>query len=138
MATSEQVGYYPCDGASVLVSPDGKTVLLELTLNSGQQKLCFGMDAKTVKKVTQDLARAASAKLGDTTVVGGTGFVGMTPVLKASASATDEVGKVALCLIDQQNLAHYFLLQTQASTDLRTRLKAAEKVADKGVRLPRA
>ena len=136
--TREELSFHPAKSVAPLIGgADGKTVVLQCTLESGVT-INIAFDADHANQLTQNLATLLSSSLNSQTSIGGAGFVRMTEISQANANATDSPGRVALGLIDTVGLAHYFSFPVETSGALRSALRTAESAARAGVRLPRA
>lgn len=128
----EELSFHESTSAAALITPDGKTVVIEHSLSSGKT-LRFGLTVDAASELLHRLSTMLSASMGDA------GFVRMTKVSGAHANATEEPGAVALCLVeDGPKVSHYFLMQAATSASLRKELRSAEANAVSAVRLPRA
>jgi hypothetical protein len=133
----EELAYVSATSVTPLISPDGKTVVLKYAMDAGQG-VNIALDAEQSNELLRNLVQILSASLNNQTAIGGAGFVRMTPTNRAQARATDEPGQIALCLIDEAGVAHYYSFPSDTSAELRRELRSAENKARAGVRVPRA
>ncbi|UVO30513.1 hypothetical protein [Bradyrhizobium arachidis] len=111
-------------------------IALQFTLGNGKI-VNIGLDVDAGARLAHDMATALSASV-KSAAPGGLGFTRMTPVTRVQAHPTDQPEEIALGLIDRTGLAHYFVLQKQTSSELRSSLRSAESIARVGVQLPKA
>ncbi|QOZ66577.1 hypothetical protein WN72_09465 [Bradyrhizobium arachidis] len=131
------MSFLPAHSVDALLSADGKVVALKFTLDGGKS-VSIGLDPEHASNLAQTVTALLSSSLNHQTAVGGKGFVKMMPISRATAHATEQPGVVALGLLDGSGLAHYFVLQSETSSQLRSALRAAEAKSRTGVQMPKA
>lgn len=111
--------------ADVLLSNDGQTLVVEYDIGASEP-VRIGLPFDVAKDLFAKMSFVTSATIADKTSTGGTGFVRMTPVTAADAQVTDIPDHLALTLIDESKIPHYFALPIDLSAQLRPRLRSAE------------
>jgi hypothetical protein len=131
--TREALSGIPAKSVDPLISPDGKMVVLQFALDAGKT-VNISFDARHATALIHSLSALMTASLN----VEDARFERMTAVTQATAHPTDEVGQIALGLIDDAGVPHYFSFPAGTSAALRSSLRFAESKSRSGVRIPRA
>jgi hypothetical protein len=134
-AKSEDISGILAKSVAPLIAPDGKTAVLQFTLDSGKT-VNIAFDSDQAAGLLHSLGALMSSSLP--TAPGGVGFVRMTQVTKVNAHPTEVAGQIALGLIDTAGIPHYFSFPAATSTALRSALRSAESNSKTGIRIPRA
>nr|CAD6438828.1 hypothetical protein REQ54_04773 [Rhizobium sp. Q54] len=132
-----QLEFALAESADALISPEGDLLVVEFNIGA-EEPLRFGLPFAAAKELFAKMSYLTSATIGDKTATGGMGFVRMTEVSSIHVNPVDAPGKIAICLTDTEKIPHYFEISSQASAELRPKLRSAEAAVQRGVRLPRA
>lgn len=126
--SNEQV--ISADSAEILLSPDGRTVVLQYAV--GEDKINVGLPLDVTRDLLGRMMQVVSA------TPDGSGFVRLTPVTGANAHPTDIPDHFILTLLDELKLPHHFAFPAELSARLRPVLRNAEASSKRGVQTGRA
>ena len=137
-APMSETEFYEAKSVTPAITEDGEFVVLVIQVGNST-RLKIGLPHAAAADLAKNLAVVNSASIHpDPTLSGAVGFTRMTPVVSASAQATDAADQVALNLTDNQGLPHFFLLQSQTSAALRPQMRKAEEASKSASGLPKA
>lgn len=116
---------FECDAVDLAVTPEGDMLVFSHQIAGTKEPLHIGLPRKKMEALHYQLGLLLGASF-DKPPTGVPGFVKMTDVVGADASATDAPGKIALSLAIEGGSVHYFRLPKELSAALRPRMRNAE------------